>query len=136
MERAFSRGLRLLRSVCCFHQVIPADKLQNLAVQQLAVKHLLPYIRVAIVDPEVLAKRAGRLLDALPADWIHNRLITGLEGVSEVVQAAVRALEPSAGKQESRTAKKLVAKGLAGVLERLGDVNGAQRLKLLFDAAE
>lgn len=136
MERAFSRGLRLLQSVCAFHQVLPADKVQNLAVQQLTVRHLLPYIRAGIVDPEVLTERTGRLLDALPAAWVQGRLVKGLEGVSEVVQAAVRALEPAAGKEESRNAKISAAKGLAGVVEKLGDANGAQRLRLLFDVAE
>jgi GC-rich sequence DNA-binding factor len=132
MERCFSRGLRLLRSVCAFHQVLPAGILQNLAVQQLAVGKLLPNIRAAVVDPEVLAERAGRLLDALPSAWMQGGLVRGLDGVSEVVQAAVRALEPAAGNEESRNEKKDAAKRLAGVMERLGDGNGAQRLRLLF----
>jgi GC-rich sequence DNA-binding factor len=133
MERAFSRGLRLLQSVCAFYHVLPADKLQKLAVQQLTLVKLLPYIRAAIVNPEVLAERAGRLLNALPAAWMQGGLVRGLEGVVEVVQAAVRALEPAAGREESRTAKKSAANALAGVMERLGDAHGAHRLKLLFD---
>ena len=135
MERSFRRGLRLLRSVCTFHQVLPTGPLQNLAVQQLVVKHLLPYVRSAIVRPEVLAERAGRVLDALPTVWMHGGLVRGLEGVSEVVQAAVRVLEPAAGKEESRNLKRNAAKALVGVLQRLGDGNGAQRLRLLFDVA-
>ena len=135
MERCFNRGLRLLLSVCAFHQVLPAGPLQNLAVQKLAVVKLLPHIRSAVVNPEVLAERAGRLLDALPSNWVDTGPIKGLEGVAEVVQAAVRALEPAAGKEESRNEKKNAAKGLANVMERLGDVSGAQRLRLLFDVA-
>lgn len=133
LARAFGRAVRLLRSICAFHEVLPASNLQMLAIQQLVAGQLLQHVRAAAADPITLAKRAQKVLDALPAAWLRAGVPRGLEGLSEVVYAAVRALEPAAGRPETRQAKASAAGALAGVLQKFGDGAAAQRLRLMFD---
>ena len=90
-------------------------------------------MRAAAADPLTMAKRAGKVLDALPAAWLRDGIPRGLEGFSEVIHAAVRALEPSSGQLEKRQAKAPAAAALAGALTKLGDATAAQRLRLMFD---
>lgn len=132
LARQFGRAVRLLRNVCAFSEALPLAFVQRLALEQLVGRGLMPHVRAAAADPGVVASRALRVVNALPAAWLASGVPRGMEGLVELLGAITRMLERESGDEVKRAARAPAARDLAGVLAKLGDADGARRLALMF----
>jgi len=128
----FNRAIRLLKSICSFSDVLPVSFVRCLALEQLAVRHLLPHVRSAAADPGLVASRAARVLDPLPQGWFIGGPPQGMESLVELLNSIVRALERNAGHADKHVEAAPAVRKLAGVLIRLGQKEDARRISLIY----
>jgi GC-rich sequence DNA-binding factor len=130
--RRFGRAVRLLRAAVALRGALPADALRQLAIGKILHGVLLPYVRGAAADPASLAGRAGRVVAALPGEWLQGGVPRGAEALAELLVAVARGMEGRAGDPGARSAGAPAASQLARVLERLGDEASARRLAMMY----
>jgi GC-rich sequence DNA-binding factor len=63
--------LDLVRSAFAFEDILDRAALQRIVADGIIGAHVIPYVRLQLVDPSACAASLQAVVDALPADWLR-----------------------------------------------------------------
>jgi len=67
----FRLALDLVRSAFAFEDILDRAALQRIVADGIIGAHVIPYVRLQLVDPSACAASLQAVVDALPADWLR-----------------------------------------------------------------